>query len=1001
MQPVKPIAALLTTALLAVAAAQPRTTAPDFHREVRPILSQHCFKCHGPDDKTRTAGLRLDTPSGAFAKLPSGKRAVVPGRPDQSELVKRVALTSAPLMMPPAHANKPLSDAQRDILRRWVASGAQYRPHWAFVAPKPSPLPAVQNTAWPRSPIDRFILARLEKSGLQPAPEADRYTLIRRVSLDLIGLPPTPAEVDAFLRDTKPNAYERLVDRLLASPHYGERWARRWMDLARYADTNGYEKDRPRSIWPWRDWVINALNADMPYTQFTIEQIAGDMLPNPTPQQITATGFHRNTMLNEEGGIDPLEFRYHSMTDRMAVTGTVWLGLTTACAQCHTHKYDPITQRDYYRMMACINNANEIEVDVPDPTIRRRREEIQAKIDNLEQNLPQQFPPAPGRTPLQSFDDAFRTWKDEQASKIIRWEILKPTKAESSLPLLTPQPDNSILSTGDVSKRDVYDITFRTDLAGVTAIRLEALTHPSLPKNGPGRTWYEGPFGDFFLSELLTNVDGKPIKIASADQTFAAGVYNAGKAIDGDPQTGWSVSGQVGVPHNAVFRLEQPIPAGNSLHIRMIFEKYYAAALGRFRISISKDPRAAKAYPSAEIEDLLATPLPQRPADAETRLRRWFASTTPQLAAARAEIDKLRSAMPAYPTTLVMQERPANYVRPTHLHNRGEYLQPKEPVTPSVPAFLLGGAPPPKNRLEFARWLVSPQNPLTARVAVNRTWQALFGRGIVATTEDFGFQGQAPSHPELLDWLAVHFMQNGWSMKRLHKLIVTSAAYRQSSAADNRKRTKDPLNILLSRGPRVRMEAEMVRDHALTASGLLSRKIGGPSVFPPQPAGVTSEGTYGPLQWKVSEGEDRYRRGIYTFAKRTAPYAMFLTFDGPSGEACLARREVSNTPLQALTLLNDQVFTEAAQKLGAQAAAHPDDATRCTQLFRTILTRLPTPREHTLLLSFLQKQKARFAENRTQAQALAGAEGTAPLEDRAACTALARALLNTDEALVK
>jgi hypothetical protein len=978
-----------------------RAESPDFNREVRPILSVHCFKCHGPDEGQRQAGLRLDSRSGAMARLANGERSIMPGHPDASPFVQRI-FTHGAEVMPPVYANKPLTTQEKEILRRWVAAGASYQSHWAFVAPRQAALPQVKLASWPRNPIDNFVLARLERAGLKPSPQADRYTLVRRVYLDLIGLPPTPEEADAFVQDRSPNAYEKVVDRLLASPHYGERWARRWLDLARYSDTNGYEKDRPRSVWPYRDWVIDAFNQDMPFDRFTIEQLAGDLLPNATLQQRIATGFHRNTMLNEEGGIDPLEYRFYSMVDRVATTGTVWLGLTIGCAQCHTHKFDPITQREYYRTMACMDNADEVTIDVPKPDIAAQRQQIEAQIAEREAHLADHFPATDGSAgkfaPADAVERKFEAWARAQEPKAIPWRVLRPVKLVSNLPLLTVQPDNSVFVSGDMTKRDVYDLDFRNDGGPITAVRLEALPDDRLPAHGPGRVYYEGGFGDFFLSEITLAAGGRPAKFASATQS---GGGDAQSAIDGDPQTGWNINGRQGDTTVAVFRLKEPVKA-DVFSISLLFERYHAAGLGRFRISVTSDTRVANADLPPVVEENLLVPQEQRTPAQTALLFRYYLSVAPELKAERDAIARLRASIPAYPTALVFSERPADNPRPTFVHKRGEWLQPLEKVTPGVPAIL----PPlpssaPANRLTFARWLVSPGNPLVGRVTMNRQWAAFFGKGIVRTTEDFGYQGEPPSHPELLDWLAIEFVKRGWSLKQMHRLIVTSATYRQSSAVTPSLLAHDPENRLLSRGPRVRLDAELVRDAALTASGLLSPKIGGPSVFPPQPAGVTSEGTYGPLAWNVSAGEDRYRRGLYTFSKRTAPYAMFQTFDAPSGEVCVARREVSNTPLQALTLLNDQVFLEAAQALGKTVAARPGTAAdRAAYLFRRCVTRPPSREEAEALLRFYTVQRGRFERKELDAAAIAG-PGEGDINDRAAWTALSRSLLNLDEAITK
>ncbi len=1161
----------------------------DFQRDVRPILTSHCFKCHGPDDQARKAKLRLDVRELAIAPAKSGDHAVVPGKPESSALVKRIFSSDEDELMPPPETKRALSSAQKEILKRWIAAGAEYTPHWSFVPTKQNPPPQVKQADWPRNTIDYFILSRLEKEGLKPTPAANKYTLVRRLYLDLIGLPPTPEEVNAFVSDDFSGAYEKLVDQLLASPHYGERWARRWLDLARYADTNGYEKDRRRSIWPYRDWVINALNADMPFDQFTIEQLAGDMLPGATPQQRIATGFHRNTMLNEEGGIDPLEFRFHSVVDRVNTTATTWLGLTMGCAQCHTHKFDPIQQKEYYQFMAFLNNSDEPEMDVPTADIERRRYDLEKTITTLVADLPNRFPveeihwrtpaqatvsstagatveklddgsirfsgqssetdtytwgfdtepekiiafqlevlsdPAlpktghgrssegdamlseitiaasprndPNQTQTVKFSKAkadfsannkpvgqaidgkpdtgwlvkkapsatairiatftleeplgfgdgtrwtvrldqqagqhqtlgrvrlsfgtriedkrpveirrrdylerqFNAWLKSQRSRLVRWTVLRPTEATSNSPLLTILDDNSVLASGDQTKSDTYDLKFRADLRGITAIRVEALPDERLPKHGPGRVYYEGSSGDFTLTEFTAMAEGKPVPFKGASHSFANGQFTAEAAIDGNPQTGWSIDGGQGRSHNAVFNLATPLRTAEELRLKMRFERHYAAGLGRLRIAATTSPNLVEALDvPLDIQELLIPSVEERTAAQRQRLLEYFVTVAPELADERQEIDKVRKQMPQISTTLVMTERPSGNPRATHVHKRGEFLQPLDRIEPGVPAFLHSlPTAGPRNRLTFARWLVDPSNPLVGRVVMNRHWAAFFGTGLVRTIEDFGFQGELPTHPELLEWLAVELVNQGWSIKKMHRLIVTSATYQQSSSVTAQLIEKDPRNKLLARGPHVRFEAELIRDFALQVSGLYSPKLGGPSVFPPQPPGVTTEGAYGPLEWKVSEGPDRYRRGLYTFSKRTAPYAMFTTFDAPTGEACLARREVSNTPLQSLTMLNDSVIVEAAQAMGRAATArHGDDETGAAGLFQRCLSRPPEKEELAMLIQFYRSQKKRFEAKELEAATVAGStEGEA--NERAAWTLVARALLNLDETITK
>ncbi|HEX4608104.1 MAG TPA: PSD1 and planctomycete cytochrome C domain-containing protein [Urbifossiella sp.] len=981
-------------ALSLIAAALPAAPAvaqaPDFNRDVRPILAGKCFKCHGPDEKARKADLRLDSRGDA---VKAG--AIDPGKAEASELVKRIHSADPAEVMPPPAVKAPLTDREKDILKRWVAAGARYDPHWAFTPVRRPELPAAPPGAVVRNPIDLFVLAELARRGLTPQAEADRATLIRRVSLDLIGLPPTPEEVDAFVTDAAPDAYEKLVDRLLASPRYGERWARRWLDLARYADTNGYEKDRTRSIWLYRDYVVRAFNSDLPFDRFTIDQLAGDLLPNPTQDQRIATGFHRNTMLNEEGGIDPLEFRYHAMTDRTAVTGTVWLGLTLGCAQCHTHKFDPISHTEYFRILAFLNNADEPDFEVYTPDQERQRDAFRAKAADLEAKLPDRLPAA-------DRDRLFAAWLKTERAKAVHWETVRPTKMEAGPTRLAVQSDGSILATGDAQKRDVYTLTLPRLPADVTAVRIEALPHDSLPAHGPGRAYYEGPKGDYLLSEFVLTADGRKVKVGGTSESSAKSGLTAAKAIDGHQHTGWA-GAKEGEASQAVFALAEPLTA-KAATLELAFERHYVASLGRFRVAVTTRAGGAKASAlPAEVEDLLTLPDARLTAAQRHTLLAAWAKTAPELKAAREEIEAVRKQFPKPTTTLVFRERPADHPRPTHRHHRGEFLQPKEVVTPGGLAVL----PPlpagaPLDRLTFARWLVSADNPLTARVTVNRQWQAFFGRGLVRTTDDFGYQGDTPSHPALLDWLASEFVNpGGWSMKKLHRLIVTSATYRQSSRTTPEQRAKDADNVSLARGPRVRLEAEQIRDSLLRASGLLSARMGGPGVFPPQPPGVTTEGTYGQLAWRPSDGEDRYRRGLYTFIKRTAPYAMFGTFDGPSGEACLARREVSNTPLQALTMLNDAVLTDAAQALGRRALAYSGTTeAKATHLFRLALARAPQPEELALLVRFHAAQHARFAADAPRAATAAG-PGDGPVADRAAWAAVARAVFNLDEFVTK
>jgi len=963
-----------------------------FQRDIRPLLSDRCFKCHGFDDETREADLGLHLFEEATRDL-GGYQAVKPGNAAASEIVARLISDDADELMPPPKSNKAkFSEAEVALMKRWIDQGAKYEQHWAFIKPVRPEVPAGEG-----HPIDRFLQGLLAESGLEVNGRADPYTLIRRLSYDLRGLPPTVAEADAFVAADAVDpakAWQNLVDSFLASPAYGERWARDWLDLARYADSNGYEKDRPRSIWPYRDWVVRALNADMPYDQFTIEQLAGDMLPDPTIDQLVATGFHRNTMLNEEGGIDPLEFRYHAMVDRVATTGSVWMGLTTGCAQCHTHKFDPITHTDYFALMALMDNADEPEIEVPVPALEKKRAEIQKQMAALEASA------------FASIDETrYQVWLAEQKKTRTPWVALPPLTAKSNMPFLEIEPDHAIFASGDFTKRDVYEVTLDLSAAGtepVTALRLEVLPDPRLPANGPGAAYYEGRKGDFFLSEVTASADGESVPFADATVSFGKISIGSGAAkgtniFDGDGSTGWSTATQEGQSNELVIILASPLTGKAKLDLILLFERHFVAALGKFRISATTAKEGVAATSSRLPDPFAAT-------DKELRLA--YVRFAPDFENFQIDYDTLLKKIPEFPTTLVMKERPPQNPRLTRRHHRGEYLSPKEDVKPAVPAVfepIPGGDS--ANRLGLAKWLVSDRNPLAARVAVNRAWSAHFGRGFVNTLGDYGYQSAQPSHPALLDWLATELVEKGWSMKSLHRTIVTSEAYQRDSRMDSIQIGKDPDDILLARGPRFRLTGEMIRDGALQAAGLLSAKTGGPGVFPPQPESVVGLSYGGAGDWKVSTGEDRHRRSLYTFSKRTAPYASFLTFDGPTGEGCLPQRDRTNTPLQALALLNDPMFHEAAEALaratGSGQAPNPLDAgARLEQLFRRILTRPPSADEKTAFLAYYETQRSRLAAGELEAANLLEDKTNATAET-AAWKMVARVLLNLNEAITR
>jgi hypothetical protein len=917
----------------------------DFQREVRPILANHCFKCHGPAAQKR--GLRLDRPESE-----TRRSVIVPHKPNASKLIQRVLAEDAKRMPPPA-VSGPLKTAEVEALKRWIAQGAVYTPHWAFVKPRRAPLPSVQDIAWLRNPIDCFVLARLEKEGLRPSPEADRPTLIRRLSLDLLGLLPSPAEVNAFLNDSSPDAYENLVDRLLASPHYGERQARHWLDLARYADSNGYTIDGARSIWPWRDWVIAAFNQNLSFDLFTAHQLAGDLLPLSTREQLVATGFQRNTPFNEEGGTNPEQFRVERTVDRTNTTGTVWLGLTVGCAQCHDHKYDPISQREYYQFYAFFNSTDEPTLPLPTASQEQDLHELRAQLA-----LVQAQPPAKPRS-RQDLELLLSGLEKETNGG---WRPLYPKLATSEQgATLTALEDRSVLATGTIGESDTYVIqAVAPDTGTLTAARLEALTHPSLPKSGPGRA----PDGNFVLSQFTLETDGVPHRFGRALADYSQTGYDVRDVLAEEPRKGWAVGtsnpAARNVERQAVFVLEKPHPVreGQTLVFTLRFSEIPKGhALGRFRLALTFASKRFLDLPLAAQRVVLMDRTKRSPADMESvrQVLVRMPALSPRVSQLQHAIQALESQVA---TTLIL--RPTAQPRPTHVHKRGDFLNPAEVVEPSVFAVLpgLSAQGRPADRLDLVRWLISPENPLTARVVMNRLWQQCFGKGIVETENDFGLQGALPTHPELLDWLAIEFVRQGWDLKGLHRLLVTSAAYRQSSAMRADLRARDPENMLLGRQQRPRLEAEIIRDTALSASGLLTSTIGGPGVYPPQPPEIFAF-TQNQHPWPESHGPDRYRRGLYTFIWRQSQHPLLATFDAPDAQTACTRRIRSDTPLQALHLANDPTFMEFAAGL-ANRVVHEgpaDDAGRIVLAFRRCLSRVPCQAEQAFLLQYLKQQR--------------------------------------------
>jgi hypothetical protein len=984
----------------------------DFARDVEPVLRANCYGCHsGTQPKSQ---LRLDLRAGAL-KGGLGGPVILPGKAGASRLIHRVEGAGGEQRMPLKGA--PLKPAEIATIRAWIDQGAVWpeptetssaaviEKHWAYKKPVRLPVPSVRNKAAVTNAIDAFLLSKLESRDLSFSPPASKETLIRRVSLDLIGLPPTPADVAEFIADERPDAYEKLVERLLASPHYGERWARHWLDMARYADSNGFEKDDIRTNWKYRDWVIEAFNRDLPFDQFTVEQIAGDMLPNATVSQKIATGFHRNTMLNEEGGVDRDEAHFEVLVDRVNTTATVWLGSTVGCAQCHNHKYDPFTQKEYYQLMAFFTTAaktenvygptlrlwHEPKLDLATPEQAKRRAEIQKRIDELEAKL---------KTHTPELEREQRDWEKRVAEAAEDWKPLMPAALRSEAgSTLTAQPDAVIAATGENPQRETYIVEAPAPVKKLSGIRLEVIPDASLPRGGPGRDAY----GHFGLTEVKLEIGSgsnwQPV-------TFKRILSDDGRVQAKGRKELWTIDvsrEETRLPRQLLLMPDVPVsvPKGATIRVQLVQSSDFTGQnIGRFRLSATeaKDPTIiVKMRP--KLRPVLEMAAAQRPAAASKEVADFFRTIAPSLGATRDELRDRKEELDdlGIVTAMVMGETPG-FERPyDHVRTRGVFSSKGEKVYADVPA-VVGALPQSElpNRLGLARWLASRDNPLTARVAINRIWEHYFGKGIVETTEDFGTQGERPVHPELLDWLAVEFMDRGWSLKAMHRLIANSTAYRQTSQVTPKLLEIDPYNRLITRGPRFRMEAEMIRDVTLAASGLLSRKVGGPSVFPPQPPGIWDV-PYSDDKWEESKGDDRYRRGIYTFIRRSALYPAMMNFDATSREFCTVRRVRTNTPLGALTTLNDPGFFEAAQALARRLLTEggDTDSARVEYAFRLVAARQPSPAEKDRILTWLANERAYFQSHPDDAAKVNMKPELAPW------TMLANALLNLDEALSK
>lgn len=1148
---------------LVLAAATAFGAEVDFQRDIRPILSNACFYCHGPDADAReggskkSGGLRLDTEEGSRVDL-GGSAAVVPGHPEQSDLIKRIITTDEDDRMPPAKAGKSLTPREIDLVKAWVKAGGKYEQHWSYVKPRRAELPRAA-----ANPIDAFILARLEAEGLKPQMEADRAALVRRVSLDLTGLPPSLEEIDAFVNDTNPGAYERLVDHLLASPAYGEHWGRMWLDLARYADSAGYADDPLRTIWLYRDYVIRSFNANKPFDQFTIEQLAGDLLPNPTEEQLTATAFHRNTMTNSEGGTQDEEFRNAAVVDRVNTTMAVWMGTSMACAQCHTHKYDPITITEYFRFFAFLNNTADADRNDESPLLQVLLDEQKTKRAGIEAEL------AAIETKLKTPTPQLRAGADQWAKEFqlnVSWRNLVPTALKSDAGhALTPQPDGRV-QVPTAADKDTYTIEVPiTTAQKLTALRLEALPDAALPSNGPGHaggnfvvtrvravvvpaTGTPGPRARFVrielpgkgkllqLAEVQVFSGGDNVAVkgqATQKSTYAdaaatraidgntAGAYDQGSvshtaentddpwwevdlnseqpldrivvwnrsevgdrlggfrivALDAQRKTvweqadnaapavdvafpldgglqitfddavadfvqagftedavilndaakpkekkkgrgakaGWAIGGGVGKPHVLTLLAAQAVdmPAGAKLIVRIEQQSEHAKhTLGHFRLSATDEPGVRQLVQTPpEVVAALSVPAGQRsPEQQEKVFDHYLRDIAPEFAADRARMSELQRQNAAIvPVSVpIYRELTGDQRRKTKVQLRGNYLSLGDEVSEGVPAvFPPLPADAPRDRLTLARWLVDAENPLTPRVIANRFWESLFGIGLVRTSEEFGAQGDLPSHPDLLDWLATELVRGKWDVKKFLRLIVTSATYRQSSRVTPELAERDPDNRLLARGPRLRLSAEEVRDVALAVSGLLSRKMHGPSVRPLRPVLGLSAAFGGGLDWKTSTGEDLHRRGLYTEWRRTSPYPSMAAFDAPNRETCTLRRGRTNTPIQALVTMNDPVYVEAAQALARRMIEQAKTpAEQVAHGFRRVLARTPSASELKRLLRLYDEALVEFkADPKRAADMATNPIGPVPtgtdVVELAALTTVASVMLNLDETLMK
>ena len=986
----------------------------DFARDIRPILSENCSFCHGPDEETREADLRLDTATGTA-------NVIQPNDSEASELYRRLITDDLDELMPPPESNRQLSKREIELIRKWIESGASWEQHWSFQSIREVEVPQVSVTdhAPVRNPIDAFVQRRLADRGISPSPEASRSTLIRRLSLDLTGLPPTPEQVATFLADSRPDAYERVVDQLLDSPAYGIRMAWPWLDAARYADTNGYQGDRERTMWPWRDWVVDAFNNNLSFDQFTTWQLAGDLIPDATPEQKLATGFCRNHMINGEGGRIPEENRVEYVMDMSETMGTVWLGLTLNCCRCHDHKYDPISNREYYQLFAFFNQTpvnggggdpqTAPNLAVPNAQQASELDTLAEQISVLDKRLRNRDATLTAEQP---------NWEKQQLAGLSReqsWQLLSDLQVDALHGTSKLLEDQSILIDGDAINDD-YTILASPGPSTITGIRLETLRHPSHTGNGLSRS----DSGNFVLTDFLVSIskgeNSEPMQvtIASADATFEQGNHTVTNAFDNDPKTGWAVyeGRTVDRNHTAVFRLAEPIKfvADSTLQISLRHQSVHARHnIGRFRLAVTSDDRPSLPKESDQLLAALSVETDKRSDDQRSLIQAAHRTADEQYQKLRSDRDKrtkrrddLRNSLPR---VMVMEDM--SNPRETFVLNRGLYNKPTDKVQAKLPAFL----PKPEasdqsvDRLLLAKWLVDADNPLTARVTVNRFWQQVFGIGLVKTTEDFGTQGETPIQLDLLNWLSWQFREDNWNVKNLIRLIVTSHTYRQTSKLTNLAAyDQDPANRLLARGSRYRLPSWMLRDQALAASGLLSPVASGPAVNTYQPPGIWEDASFGKKKYRQDQGEKLYRRSLFIFWRRIIAPTIF--FDNASRQTCTVGVNRTNTPLHALQTLNDVTFVEASRALAELVLGSPaqSDSDRIDRIMQRVLARSCSPTEREILLSGLQRTRLQFADHPAKAIQLldmgdSPRNETLDAAEHAAWTSLTLAILNLDETL--